>query len=63
MNFAQKLKRARLAAGLTQVELAEAIGSQQNRISRWESGGGIDVSWLPKLARALGCDVADLVPD
>ena len=33
-----KLKQARVNAGVSQVELAERIGVYQKDISRWESG-------------------------
>ena len=58
----EKLKTARLAAGLTQVQLAEKVGVQQRDISRWENGlrePGVLI--VKKMAQALGCSMDDLV--
>ena len=60
--MSEKLKAAREAAGLTQVELAEKVGCKQKDISRWENGNREPVaSTLKKLAQALGCSMDDLV--
>ena len=57
-----KLKVARQAAGMTQGQLAEAIGCRVKDISRWENGhvepGALTVK---KMAQALGCSMDDLV--
>lgn len=37
-NFPEKLKKARIAAGLSQTTLAEAIGASSGSISNWETG-------------------------
>lgn len=53
---------ARMAAGLTQGQLAEAIGCTQKDVSRWERGvysPRIDV--LVKMAGVLGCSLEDLI--
>ena len=58
----EKLKSARLAAGLTQGQLAEKVGCQQRDISRWEAGQREPKATnLKKLALALGCSMDDLV--
>ena len=58
----EKLKAARLAAGLTQVQLAEKAGCIQRDISDWENGKREPVaSTLKKLAQAIGCSMDDLV--
>ena len=58
----EKLKAARLAAGLTQAQLAEKVGCQQRDISRWENGLREPVaSTLKKLAEAIGCSMDVLV--
>lgn len=55
------IQRAREAAGLTQEELAEAIGKQQPTISRWEMGvSSPPYSVLIRLAQALDVDVVYL---
>lgn len=60
-RVAANLRAARVRAGLTQVELAEAIESDQPNVSRWERGGGIPRPMtLVRLALALGIEVANL---
>ena len=52
----------RRALGMTQQQLADAVGAEQGQVSQWETGyRGIRVSTLLGLADALGCDVR-LVP-
>lgn len=58
----EKLKAARLAAGLTQGQLAELVGVQQRDISRWENGHrepGVLI--VKRMAQALGCSMDELV--
>ena len=56
------IKKLRVAAGLTQTELAARVGTDQVRISRWETGK-VKPSYgmLIKLAAALGVTVNDLI--
>jgi putative transcriptional regulator len=69
MNFAEKLKELRSAAGLTQAKLAELSGSSLGAIRDYEQGNRIPL--LPaavKLAHALGttceafADCEDVMP-
>lgn len=54
----------RQKAGLTQIELAEAVGVQQTTIVLWEWSNSPPRSRdLPGLARALGVHVNDLLVD
>lgn len=56
------LKNARLAAGLTQAELAQVIGRDQTVISRIESGHrAVDVDDAPLLAAALKIGVLEVL--
>lgn len=57
------LKEAREAAGLTQVQLAEAVGVRQATISDLETGKSrrIDLELLEKLGTELGVDPAGLI--
>ena len=58
----EKLKAARIAAGLSQAQLAEAVGCLQKDISRYESGKHEPRALtLKKMAQALGCSMDDLV--
>lgn len=53
---AYNLKQARKASNMTQVELAEAMGVSQNRVSRMENGdlGAMSIDSLRKYVEALG---------
>ena len=57
----EKLRAARKAAGLSQVELAKIVGCHQKDIARWEAGREPKALTLKKLAQALGCSMDDLV--
>lgn len=59
------LKRARIAAGLTQRELADKVGKDQAAISRYEKGKlAPDLGVAPKLAKLLGLPILSvLYPD
>lgn len=55
------LKSKRIAAGLSQAELAEIIGTVQSAVSAWESGAKMPrASQLPALAEALHCTIDEL---
>lgn len=59
----EKLRAARIAAGLTQLELAKRVGCYQKDISRWERAEvEPTASVLRKLADAIGCLIDDIVP-
>jgi transcriptional regulator with XRE-family HTH domain len=56
--FLDQFLKARSAAGLTQTEIAERIGTTQSAIARLESGGGKyipSLATLQKYAQALDC--------
>lgn len=56
-----RISAARLAAGMTQGQLAEIVGCKQRDISRWESGQHWpEVRTAIKIARALGKTTEDL---
>ncbi|PRH82614.1 helix-turn-helix transcriptional regulator [Arenimonas caeni] len=48
------LKKAREALGLTQAEVAKAIGRDQPAISRYERGARPDLAIVPAYAKILG---------
>ena len=57
-SFLDEFLKARAAAGITQAEIAERIGTTQSAIARLESGSGKhspSLSTLQKYAHALGC--------
>jgi transcriptional regulator with XRE-family HTH domain len=64
MTQPNKLRRLREAAGLSQGELADRIGSFQTKISAWESGArGIPLDKAILIAHALDCFLTELRPD
>ncbi len=61
MNFKITLKQLRKKAGLTQAELAQAIGTSQAAVAHYEMGiKAPELAKLPAIAKALGVSVADL---
>ena len=57
--LAEKLKQARKAAGLSQVELAQKLGRSQSYVTKVENGHmSIDVIELITYCSALGVDPA-----
>ena len=64
LRFSRELRTRRLAAGMTQAELARrshVTTSYITRLERATSAPGIDL--VDKLAQALGCTVSDLLPE
>ena len=58
------LRLRRVAAGITQVELAESVGTGQTSVSQWERGVTTPtLVHLRRLALALDCDLVDLLVD
>lgn len=56
------IKKARLAAGLTQAQLAERMKCTQQEVQRWESGRiNPTTKTIKKLAEAIGCNPGDLI--
>lgn len=52
------IKKSRLSAGLTQVQVAKALGRPQNTISAWEMGRAQpDANTLFELFQVLGADL------
>ena len=58
MNQAQTgalIRALRLAEGMTQAALAQALGVSDKAVSKWENGRGApDVFLLPQLSQLLG---------
>jgi len=57
-QFLDEFLKARAAAGVTQAEVAERIGTTQSAVARLESGRGKhspSIATLQKYAHALGC--------
>lgn len=58
------LRARRKAAGLSQEELAAAVGCTYQAVGAWERGDVTPTAErLPEVARALGCSIDDLYKD
>lgn len=55
------LRERRESLNMTQVQLAEMIGTSPGRISNWESGCGMSMKYIIAVAKALKCSVADIM--
>jgi transcriptional regulator with XRE-family HTH domain len=63
-SFGQRLREARVHAGLSQSELEEISGIPKARLSRYENGHvAPSIQTLERLARALGVSEASLLGD
>ena len=62
-EFPTALIEARIAAGLTQKQLAERLGLSAQQIQRWESNlySGVGVERLQEIADALGMSVHETI--
>lgn len=62
--IAANIARLRLAAGMTQQELAEKLNYTDKAISKWERGESVpDISVLARVAEVFGVTVDDLITD
>ena len=60
--FADNLREAMQAAGVTQEALARAVGVTLSTVSRWYRGlNKPDLDTLPRIAAALGTTASELV--
>lgn len=61
MTFAERLKELRKRKGLTQTQLADALGVHLQTVSKWERGvTEPDISLIGETAAALGATVEEL---
>ena len=61
-EFGQRLREARIAAGITQQELASRIGMQRSHLSEIESGQqNVTLRSMTALAQALGLQIQVLL--
>lgn len=64
MHPGNRLRQLRKEAGLTQQQLAERSGFNQDRISNYENGRRpMRLAEMRVLAREIGCTVADILDD
>ena len=51
-----------MAVGMTQAQLAQAIGVKPQQVGNWERGlRNPKIDALQRMAGALGCDLSDLM--
>tara|TARA_Y100000593_G_scaffold79727_1_gene148500 strand:+ start:88 stop:303 length:216 start_codon:yes stop_codon:yes gene_type:complete len=63
MTTSRLIRKYRRAADITQAQLAAVLGCSPQKISHMERGyTAINAAELPRIARALGVQPADLVP-
>lgn len=64
LNLPYQIRKARMDAGLTQVELGKLIGASDIQISRFENGHKqLSISWLQKIADATNGElVVAIIP-
>lgn len=61
MSFAENLKKARTEAGMTQKQLADAIGLDRSEIAHYERGvSKPNFDRVPKICNALNITVEKL---
>ena len=57
-----EIKKARIAAGFTQQQLAEKMNVDRTAVTKWEIGTAMPTAdKIVKLARVLGCSVDQLL--
>jgi len=56
-ELARQLADCRRAAGLTQVAIAERMGTSQGQVTRFESGADTKLSTVARYAAALGVQI------
>jgi transcriptional regulator with XRE-family HTH domain len=62
IQFGERLKELRIAKGLTQLHLADSIGSSESTISRAEKGKhNPTLLWMYRISEALEIDPSDLI--
>lgn len=59
-GFGENLKRIRKEKGITQEQLADAVGVSAQAVSKWEQGSFPDASLLPAAADYLGVGIDEL---
>lgn len=64
IRFGRRLREVRQQRGLSQEKLAADAGLARNFISMVETGQrNVTIATVSKLAQALNCRMADLMPD
>jgi transcriptional regulator with XRE-family HTH domain len=62
MATGTRIREARIAKGMSQEALANALNTKQSRVSKWERCVcKVDVDTLARVALALGVEVQELI--
>lgn len=63
MKFSDNLRNARLSRNLTQMKLAEGIGTSQSAVAAWETGAREpDFKTIERIAVFFGIPMSSLLP-
>lgn len=63
MNFHTKLRNLRLSRGLTQMEVAEGLGSSQASVTSWETGRREpDFATIKRISEYFNVPMSSLLP-
>lgn len=63
MKSPNRIREIRDAKGLTLEQVAEGAGTSNQQISKLEKGGRrLDLEWMARVSRGLGCDPWELLP-
>ena len=61
VDIGKNIKRFRQEKGLTQADLARALGVTCQAVSKWEtSANSPDITLIPKLAELFGVSISEL---
>jgi transcriptional regulator with XRE-family HTH domain len=63
MEIGEKIRTQREALGLSQADLAQAVGVSQATVDKIESGKTVRSRYLPRIAARLGIPLTELDPD
>lgn len=64
VQIGELIRKRRLAIGVSQMRLAEALGITFQQVQKYEKGvNRVAASTLMRVALALECKVTDLLPD
>ena len=64
VQIGERIRKRRLAIGVSQMRLAEELGLTFQQIQKYEKGvNRVAASTLMRVARALDCKISELLPD
>ena len=58
-----RMKEMRREAGLTQEAVGKRMGTTQGRVTTIEGGASVRMETAARVAKAIGCDVKELVDE